>query len=133
MHTVRAALERDVVVMAVPGSIRSTASEGPNQLIAEGAAPVAGVDDVMVALGLSTGGASSSTASAGADAEGSLEPEERRVLQAVDWTPTTTEDVLRRSGLDPASAAARLNRLEMAGLVQNGPGWWERVAPLRGD
>lgn len=127
MHTVRAALERDIPVMAVPGSVRSRASEGTNQLIAEGAAPVTDVDDVVVALGLSTSGTPSPRAASVEGAEAALGAEERRVLDAVDWTPTLTEDVLRRTGLGPAAGAAVLTRLEMAGLVRAGPGWWERV------
>ncbi len=136
MHTVRAALDRDVAVMAVPGSVRSRASEGTNQLIAEGAAPVTGVDDVIVALGLSTGGTGAGTgggtgrgagwSAPGEDAD--LGRDERQVLEAVEWTPTKTEDVLRRTSLDPATVTALLNRLEMAGLVHGGPGWWERLA-----
>jgi len=38
--------------MAVPGSPRSRASAGTNQLLVDGVAPVTSVDDVLVALGL---------------------------------------------------------------------------------
>lgn len=139
MHTVRAALDRDVAVMAVPGSVRSRASEGTNQLIAEGAAPVTSVDDVIVALGLSTsgtgrgtgGGAGRGAGWSASDRDADLGRDERQVLEAVEWTPTKTEDVLRRTSLDPATVTALLNRLEMAGLVHGGPGWWERLAPPR--
>ena len=54
-------------------------------------------------------------------------PQESDLLAAVEWTPTTTEDVLRRTGLVPGEALAVLNRLELMGLVRSGPGWWERV------
>jgi DNA processing protein len=125
MHTVRAALDRDVAVMAVPGSVRSRASEGTNQLIAEGATPVTDPADVILALGLTTAGTLPLSSHDGG--EDQLGPDERKVLAAVDWTPTRTEDVLRRTGFDPATGAAVLNRLEMAGLVRSGPGWWERT------
>ena len=52
--TAQAALERSVEVMAVPGSVRNRAAAGTNQLLRDGAAPVTGVDDVLVALGLDT-------------------------------------------------------------------------------
>ena len=52
--TARAAIERDVEVMAVPGSVRNRAAVGTNQLLRDGAAPVTDVDDVLVALGLDT-------------------------------------------------------------------------------
>lgn len=59
--TVDAALARDVPVMAVPGSVRSPASAGTNELLAAGAAPARDVDDVLVALSL-TGGAGAAPA-----------------------------------------------------------------------
>ena len=52
MHTVREAADRDIQVMAVPGSVRSPSAAGTNQLLAEGCAPVRDATDVLVALGL---------------------------------------------------------------------------------
>ena len=52
-----------------------------------------------------------------------------RVLDAVDWTPTPTGDILRRTGLDLSAAAAELHALERVGLVAGGAGWWERRRP----
>ena len=54
--TAQAALERSIEVMAVPGSVQNRAAAGTNHLLRDGAAPVTGVDDVLVALGLDTGG-----------------------------------------------------------------------------
>jgi DNA processing protein len=53
LFTVDEALERGIQVMAVPGSIYSPASKGTNHLLADGAALVRSVDDVMIALALS--------------------------------------------------------------------------------
>lgn len=53
LFTVEEALERGIQVMAVPGSIYSPASKGTNHLLADGAALVRSVDDVMIALSLS--------------------------------------------------------------------------------
>lgn len=50
MITVDVALDRNVVVMAVPGSIRSRSSEGTNRLLADGAHPCLGIDDVIEVL-----------------------------------------------------------------------------------
>ena len=52
MHTVDSALERDRVVLAVPGPVRSPASSGTNALLAAGCAPCRDAGDVLVALGL---------------------------------------------------------------------------------
>ena len=56
LHTVRAAIDRGISVGAVPGSVRSPASAGTNDLLADGCFPVRDVTDVMVALGLARAG-----------------------------------------------------------------------------
>ena len=118
LSTVRAATERGIAVMAVPGSVRSPSSAGTNRLLADGVAPVTDVQDVLVALSLE--GAHQPPAP----------PEEEPddpLLAAVDWTPTATEDVLRRTGLTIAEVATALTRLELEGRVRRRGGWWERV------
>ena len=124
LSTVRAAIERGITVMAVPGSVRSPSSVGTNRLLADGAAPVTDVDDVLVALSLE-GRAPGAGAAGGfaADAELVDDP----VLAAVDWTPTATEEVLRRTGLSIVQTTTQLTRLEVRGLVRRRGGWWERV------
>lgn len=52
LHTVRAAVRRGRSVGAVPGSVRSPASSGTNDLLADGCFVVRDVADVLVALGL---------------------------------------------------------------------------------
>ena len=55
MHTVtEAERPRRSRCMAVPGSVRSPAAAGTNQLLADGCQPVRDATDVLVALGLST-------------------------------------------------------------------------------
>lgn len=57
LHTVRAAARRGVPVGAVPGSVRSPASAGTNDLLADGCFVVRDATDVAVALGLARPGA----------------------------------------------------------------------------
>ncbi|MGH9091323.1 MAG: DNA-processing protein DprA, partial [Acidimicrobiales bacterium] len=57
LHTVRAAVRRGRSVGAVPGSVRSPASAGTNDLLADGCFVVRDVTDVLVALGLARAGA----------------------------------------------------------------------------
>ncbi|MGH9088059.1 MAG: DNA-processing protein DprA, partial [Acidimicrobiales bacterium] len=59
LHTVRAATRRSVPVGAVPGSVRSPASNGTNDLLADGCFVVRDATDVLVALGLARAGATS--------------------------------------------------------------------------
>src|SRR5205823_12975808 len=53
-HTVAAAIDRSVPVLAVPGPVTSPASQGTNRLLAEGCHPATSADDVLVAIGLTT-------------------------------------------------------------------------------
>jgi DNA processing protein len=110
--------------MAVPGSVRSPSSAGTNRLLADGVAPVTCADDVLTALSLEGAVLPSpqpSHASTGDD-DDAASP----VLAAVDWTPTSTEDVLRRTGLALGAAATELARLEVQGRVRRRGSWWER-------
>ncbi len=56
LHTVAAGLARGVTIMAVPGSVRSPASAGTNQLLVDGAAPARHADDVLAAVDLAVVG-----------------------------------------------------------------------------
>jgi DNA processing protein len=57
LHPVRAAERRGVSVGAVPGSVRSPASAGTNDLLADGCFVVRDAADVLVAVGLARAGA----------------------------------------------------------------------------
>ena len=126
-HTVRAADERGVPVMAVPGPVRSPASAGTNRLLAEGSAPACEAADVLAALSLETAGPTSGRGEPSPQPTG----EEAVVLEAVGWEATSTQQVLDRCGLAPLRVTAALTHLEAAGCVRPsaglGGGWWERV------
>ena len=124
LSTVRNAIDRGVTVMAVPGSVRSPSSAGTNRLLADGVAPVTCADDVLTALALE--GVTVPTTSPRAADDGRATVDDSPVLAAVDWTPTATEDVLRRTGLSLGAAAKELARLEVEGLVRRRGAWWER-------
>ena len=126
MHTVDAAIVRDRTVMAVPGPVRSGASQGTNGMLAEGVAPVRDAGDVLVALGLS--GARPTPPPDGRpapDADG------RTVLEAVGWSPATTEEVAARVGVPLGPVTVHLTRLERDGWLVKRGAWWERVAVPR--
>ena len=132
LSTVKAATDRGVPVMAVPGSVRSPASAGTNRLLADGVAPVTDVDDVLVALaleGVTLDPTSRGTEAAAPHDDDDVEGDD--LLSAVDWTPTSTEDVLRRTGLDLPEASRRLTQLELAGALRRRGAWWERVGTPR--
>jgi DNA processing protein len=136
LHTVEAAITRGIEVMAVPGSIRSPASEGTNALIANGVQVVTTPDDVLVALerrgvpvleavkrprtGEPPGRADEARIETLAEGE-------RSVLGAVDLDPTPTTLILSRTGLSLESVSMSLELLAEMGLVRDFGGAWGRA------
>jgi len=123
MHTVHEAIERDRLVMAVPGSVRSPSAAGTNQLIAEGCPPVRDATDVLVALGLTA-----ATRAAAPDPRVRPDATGRAVLAGFDWEPATLEHLAVRTGLPLPDLALALETLLAAGWVDRAGGWYERVA-----
>ena len=121
MHTVESALERDRLVMAVPGSVRSPASEGTNALLAAGSPPARDAADVLVALGLDRG--------AWERAPAMVPPvgDAGTVLDAVGWEPSTLEQIADRAGAPLGPVAVHLTGLIAEGWVAHGAGWYERL------
>jgi DNA processing protein len=56
LYTADAAARRSIPVCAVPGSVRSRASEGTNALLVDGCIPVRDATDVLVAISLARSG-----------------------------------------------------------------------------
>ena len=119
--TARDALDRDIEVMAVPGSPRVRASRGTNKLLVDGATPATCVDDVLVALGLDHRRAGPvpfdpRPAPVGAQAD---------VLRACEGEPCTLDVLVQRTGLDLTQAALAAARLEHDGWLVEVAGWFE--------
>ena len=129
-HTVSAALDRDVPVGAVPGSIRSPTSEGTNALLADGAFPVCSAGDILVALSLK--GAPVPTAPpAGVRHAGPRRPpragRERQVYDALSYDAESLDRLALVTGLDFSALCGTLEGLAQAGLARDTGGWWERA------
>ncbi|MCB9372041.1 MAG: DNA-protecting protein DprA [Microthrixaceae bacterium] len=125
LHTVDAALERDVPVLAVPGPVTSPTSAGCNQLLADAVAGVArDAGDVLSLLGLSQ----AAVARGGADPRPSPTPDQAAVLDAFGWQPAVLEQLAVRTALGLGTVAEALHALEAAGWVAASGGWYERVA-----
>lgn len=123
LHTVTEAERRDIPVLAVPGSVRSPAAAGTNQLLADGCHPARDVEDVLVALGLTPAGRR-----APADHRPKPGAEAQAVLDAFDWDPATLEHLAVRTGLALPSLAVAVEDLVAAGWVSAQGGWYERVS-----
>ncbi len=117
LHTARFALEQGKTVMAVPGNITSLISEGTNNLIKSGAAPVTSADDVLFALGLSKSAALSR------NFQGS--PSEERVLELIREGIADQEELVAAAGLDSPQLSSVLTMLELGGYIRPaGGGRW---------
>jgi DNA processing protein len=118
--TARCALEQGRDVFAIPGSIHSPLSKGCHWLIKEGAKLVESADDVLCELGMKT----IQARRAGARQQPNNDP----LLEAMGFAPASIDQIAQRSGLDAATLAARLSRLEIAGRVEAlAGGWFQRV------
>jgi len=123
MHTVKAAAERGVTVMAVPGPVRSPASAGTNRLLADGCPPACDADDVLVALALET-----AARPARVEARPPPEGAEAIVFDLLGWEAVSVDTLVGATDLAPSRVAVALTRLEVAGWARGRGGWWERVA-----
>lgn len=119
MITARLALECSREVFAVPGSIHSPVSQGPHQLLRDGARIATTAADILEELGLE--GQLSLRLGVPAP-QLDLSPEESRLLDQLS-SEARLLDLLAGAVLMPASTvSAILQRLELKGLVSRHPG-----------
>lgn len=128
MITVEEAQQRDVTVMAVPGSPKISSAAGTNLLLQQGCAPVVDVADVLVALGLDSRRSFLNTY----DARRTPNEGDRAVLRAFCNEALTLDHLMVRTGGELVATAIALGRLEADNWVVNNAGWWEAVGPNRG-
>ncbi len=132
LYTAAQAVERGRPVLAVPGPIRSPASLGCNQLLADGCHPLCEPDDILVALGLVAAPAAAAAATV-------VTERQAEVLELVGWQPTTLAELVRAAetgaqapgGVSPPSVdqlALTVEELRSLGLVTSRGPWLERVA-----
>lgn len=119
--TATAAADRGVQVMAVPGSPRSRASAGTNQLLVDGVAPVTAAADVLGMLGLDH----RRQGELPFDPRDELDPAQRRVLEVCTEQPATIDLIAASLDLTVADAAMAAARLERAGYLVEAGGWFE--------
>jgi DNA processing protein len=112
--TARLALKLEREVGAVPGSVTSRVSEGTNDLIVDGAAPIRGAQDVLDRL---LGVGIERVRRCGPP----LEPELARVAEAVELGGSTCDAVAAACGMVANDVGVALARLELLGYVQSDP------------
>jgi len=119
--TARAAADRSVEVMAVPGSPRSRASSGTNQLLVDGAGPVTSAADVLAMLGLDHRRQSELPF----DPRPVPDALQSRVLEACAVEPSTLDMLVGALQVELADAAMAAARLERSGWLVEAGGWFE--------
>ncbi|HWD55713.1 MAG TPA: DNA-protecting protein DprA [Acidimicrobiales bacterium] len=127
-HTVDAAMYLSKPVGAVPGSIRSLASEGTNALMSEGAFPVCSVTDVLVALFREGADVTlpKKRKSKGEPPKPKTASEEA-LYDILTFDPVSLDELVRLTGVDFPALCGDLERLAQAGLVQDLGGYWQRI------
>lgn len=120
--TAAAAAERGVPVLAVPGDVRAPGSAAPHRLLAEGAAPCRGPDDLLDALGsLRLRAVTPQTSDRGAAGPSCLPEPVRRELEERWPRPLQLAELLEASGMSTGPVLAALTRAQVAGEVVDGP------------
>lgn len=126
--TARHAVEQGREVFAIPGSIHNPMARGCHRLIRQGAKLVETAADIVEELApmarelgehlnrLLDSPRSRGTGDAARD-RAPLDPEEKKVLEAVGYDPTSVDRVVQRTGLTPESVSSMLLIMEMRGLV----------------
>jgi DNA processing protein len=111
--TVRNALEQGRDVFAVPGPIYSPKSQGPNQLIRDGAGLVAEARDILEALNLSAAVAQQEVQAALPE-----DPTEAALFELVGYEPQHVDELRRQSTLPITVVSSTMAILELKGLVR---------------
>ena len=120
LSTARWAADLGREVLAVPGSIRSSRSDGTNRLIRDGARPLLDFDDLLAAVPeLGGSGRSGGRRSRPVPR---VPDHLRQLLLRLGPDPVHPDDVGEALGLSAPVVAARLSELELAGAVMSLPG-----------
>jgi DNA processing protein len=121
--TAGTALDQGREVMAVPGNITSPTSIGCNRLIRDGATPLLEPGDLMQHFPeLAQPADSESIMSAPEPLPEALSGAERELAVLVEMVPLHPDELANRSGRPIAEVLSILCGLEIAGIVEQGPG-----------
>ena len=107
------ALDQNREIFAVPGSINSSASKGPNKLIKQGAIPVTSAQDILQALNLEQAKNFNKVREILTDSA-----EEETIIKLLDITNMTIDEIIKKSQLDAKTINSILVGMELKGQVR---------------
>ena len=116
--TARLALDYNRQVLTVPGSVLSSASDGTNWLLKQGATPISSVDDLRAALGLAAISATDSQATLFDHVLSQATPDEQKILTLLRAEPKNRDELLDESGLSSMQTSIAVSGLEIKGLIE---------------
>lgn len=111
--TAQLALEEGRTVLAVPGPITSSRSDGPNNLLKAGAGAVTSAADICSLIGIENIDPAQPPTSTS-----QISSQARLILVSLNESPKTTEDLATSIKLSPAVILSTLTLLEMQGQVR---------------
>lgn len=120
--TSRLALDLGRTVGAVPGPIDSPRHVGSNRLLADGAAFIGSIDDVMSIAGIESPSPSTATPGGMSGLTAPTDPDHARIMDAIRGGATDIEDLAMSTKLTPSAFAHALSLLELNGhlLITDG-------------
>ncbi|MGH8280442.1 MAG: DNA-processing protein DprA [Gammaproteobacteria bacterium] len=123
--TARLASEQGREVFAIPGSIHNPLAHGCHRLIREGAKLVESAGDIfeeLAPLVQLDAPATPTVVPQATEYAAGEDPEYRRLLNSLDYAPTSVDTIVERSGLTPNVVSSMLLMLELQGRVESAPG-----------
>ena len=129
--TAKCAADQNRDVFAVPGSIFSFVSAGPNELIKKGARVVTSANDILeeysqnLELELSAKGG---PASAGKDNISTKDPVQKKILAILDDKgELTIDELIRESDIEASQILSAISMLEIKGRIKQRSGKYQKT------